>query len=414
MPIHLLDAIFYVESSRLTVGFKQSSRAKEILESLRVVINKGYDLRALQRNPHIVLLNIEWYHSTLKPIMADWLYMWIETQHLGTVLSEQMVKQYLLHDLSEQDDSGDHQQICHLIETSLSIEHKKMLNLGRDWLKSYLPHILQKVDRVSFGLLNKEDYERALAADPHMPRTRGKLAIPFVGKDVPSRSSEFAHPDVILGLTILGYRYEGLRWSDFEDIIANIRSTLTKEIGPYRLRKSSILYCNWVRDAGGFIKGENDPSSHHDPDNEVIPLRLLKRSNDEQMKRLYRFLSNHPDTIHFYLENFIFPAYMDSKVLKLSAAGQELGGEMLFKRRIGFSGTPSDLLPVELGRCGYEKGSDGQMIHVMTSPSVCSFEIISMNCLFLLFLLYSLPSSLISLLYSRDSTFHLTKNLQCN
>jgi hypothetical protein len=345
MPIHILDALFYVESSRLTVGFKQSSRAKEILESLRVIIVHGYQIRALQRNPHIVLLNLEWYHSTLKPVIADWLYMWIETQHLGT-LGEEIVKKYILDDeqhtrqglgsLSESTSLS----IGQLIESSVSIEHKKMLNLARDWLKSYLPHILQKVDRVSFGLLNKEDYERAIATDPHMPRTRGKLSIPFVGKDVPSRSSEFAHPDVIVGLTILAYRYEGLRWSDFEDIIANIRSTLTKEIGPYRLRKSAILYSTWVKDAGGFIKGENDNlsvSSHLN--NEVIPLRLLKRSNEDQMKKLYGFLSNHPDTIHFYLENFIFPAYMDSKILKLSAAGQELGGEMLFKRRIGFSGS---------------------------------------------------------------------------
>ena len=35
---------------------------------------------------------------------------------------------------------------------------------------------------------------------------------------------------------------------------------------------------------------------------------------------------------------------------------------MLFKRRLGFSGTPSDLLPVELGICHYERGSDGQMV----------------------------------------------------
>ena len=40
-----------------------------------------------------------------------------------------------------------------------------------------------------------------------MPRSRFKLAIPFVGKDVPARASEFAHPDVIIGLTVLAYRY---------------------------------------------------------------------------------------------------------------------------------------------------------------------------------------------------------------
>ena len=47
-----------------------------------------------------------------------------------------------------------------------------------------------------------------------MPRSRFKLAIPFMGKDVPSRASEFAHPDIIIGLTVLAYRYEGLRKVD--------------------------------------------------------------------------------------------------------------------------------------------------------------------------------------------------------
>lgn len=391
LPIHLLDAVFFAEQQQLSVGFKQSSRAMEILESLRCVIDDGYACRALQRNPHVVLLNTEWYHHVLRPVMTDWLYMWFETQHLSS-LSEANVKMYLNEGACREHNS----QLAQLIESELSLEHKKMLNLGRDWLFSYLPHVLQKIDRVSFGLLNKGDYDRAIKTDPHMPQTRAKLAIPFVGKDVPSKSSEFAHPDVIIGLTILSYRYEGLRWTDFEDIISNLRSTMTKEIGPFKLRKSSLRYSSWVNDAGGSVKGENtftipddshamdvealdirDPAAvSYNDEKEVVPLRLLKRSNDEQMSKIFQLLKDHPDTIHFYLENFIFPAHMDSKVLKLSAAGQELGGEMLFRRRIGFSGTPSDLLPVELGKCGYEKGSDGKMIHVMTSPSVCSYEVV--------------------------------------
>ena len=47
---------------------------------------------------------------------------------------------------------------------------------------------------------------------------------------------------------------------------------------------------------------------------------------------------------------------------------------MLFSRRIGFSGTPSDLLPLDLGRCGYEKGSDGKMVHILCSPEVVEVE----------------------------------------
>ena len=47
-----------------------------------------------------------------------------------------------------------------------------------------------------------------------MPTTRKLLAVPFLGKDVPSSASEFAHPDVVIGFTILAYRYEGMRDSD--------------------------------------------------------------------------------------------------------------------------------------------------------------------------------------------------------
>ena len=49
------------------------------------------------------------------------------------------------------------------------------------------------------------------------------MAVPFVGKDVPSQSSEFAHPDALIGLTILAYRYEGLRLSDLKRVITQLK-----------------------------------------------------------------------------------------------------------------------------------------------------------------------------------------------
>lgn len=148
---------------------------------------------------------------------------------------------------------------------ALSDDHMKMLNLTHDWLHSLLPFCLMKIDRVinqtqpsrtrtatsnlsknpfpkrffsfylfnrsltsfhttslfgvsqvSFGLLNAGDLARALDRDAKMPRSRKLLAVPFVGKDVPSAAAEFAHPDVAIGLTVLAYRYEGLRWGDFQ------------------------------------------------------------------------------------------------------------------------------------------------------------------------------------------------------
>lgn len=41
-----------------------------------------------------------------------------------------------------------------------------------------------------------------------VPRSRKFCAIPFVGKDVPSPASEFSFPDIVIGLTILAYRYQ--------------------------------------------------------------------------------------------------------------------------------------------------------------------------------------------------------------
>lgn len=72
--------------------------------------------------------------------------------------------------------------------------HKKLMNLSHDWLRTFLPHCLSKVDRVSFGLLTSEECLTALDEDPLVPRSRLGLAVPFMGKDVPSKSAEFAHP----------------------------------------------------------------------------------------------------------------------------------------------------------------------------------------------------------------------------
>ena len=100
-----------------------------------------------------------------------------------------------------------------------------------------------------------------------------------------------------------------------------------------------------------------------------MPLWLLKQSNEEQVTRLFELLRKLPTALHWYLEQAVFPSYTQHQHIKLSASGQELGGSMLFPARIGFSGTPSDLLPLDLGRCGYERGSDGEMLHVLTSEA---------------------------------------------
>lgn len=87
---------------------------------------------------------------------------------------------------------------------------------------------------------------------------------------------------------------------------------------------------------------------------------------------LYELLRELPTIIYHHLCDFVFPATLPYQRLKLSASGQAVGGDMLFGRRLGFSGTPSDLLPLELGKCMYEEGSDGRVIHFLTSPGTRS------------------------------------------
>ena len=100
-------------------------------------------------------------------------------------------------------------------------------------------------------------------------------------------------------------RYEGLRKTDFEqDLIALVRSNFESESGPYKLRPSSLMYNSWVEQAGGRTKGtaasakqskpppraaaaEEEAGAAEAAEDVVVPLWLLKQSNEEQVDRLF-------------------------------------------------------------------------------------------------------------------------------
>ena len=311
--------------------------------------------------------------------------------------------------------------------------HRKLLNLCSDQLRTFLPHCLGKINRVSFGLLTEEQCEAAIAEDPFTPRSRLKMAVPFVALDQPSAASEFAHPDIQIGLSVLAYRYSGIRWSDFVDIIDALKSEFEEQIGPAKERASYRRHENWVLSAGGRIRGlasKEDEERSEGPeraaaagatfaagaaaaaaavgsgaggeggdggdgsggsgegggseggddaendDKEVVNLALLEKSNVSQMKALYELLRKSPQVIHYYLQRFVFPEYTRTQRMKISASGQAIGGDMLVGRRLGFSGTPSDLLPKELGKCEYEVGDDGKILTTLLNPEIVSFELI--------------------------------------
>jgi hypothetical protein len=100
-------------------------------------------------------------------------------------------------------------------------------------------------------------------------------------------------------------------------------------------------------------------------------------ADKSQIKELHNVFSRLPEVIAHYLCCHVFPKIMAFQEIKASACGHELGSSMLFGRRIGFSGTPSNLLPIDLGECFYEPGSDGNIVTVLSDPNVTTAEVLS-------------------------------------
>ena len=241
---------------------------------------------------------------------------------------------------------------------------RQYLTLGRQCLQQTLPHVLQKVDRVSFGLLQPADMTRCGGGQP---RSRALMAVPFLGKDVPSMSSEFAHVDVSIMLTYLGYLYEGLRDTDIRQILVKLQQALHVASGPMHLRTPFVLFERWVAMSRGKQAGGSQP---------ILPLDLLDIDDPAQRHGFSQLCCKSPLVIRWYLHELVFPQVLRASPAKLSCSGQALGSDMLFGLRFGFSGTPSSLLPVDLGQCQYEKLTEGRFFATLSHPGTVAVRVL--------------------------------------
>ena len=383
---HLLDAVFYHQKKKMSVPFHDSREALTILEQISSVIQIGIANKFMQHTPHLVLLNRPFYHKELKPLMARWQLLYLRNKRLPTVDDKHLLSYMVNGPLKDR-------AAASAVHVALDDEYMKMLNLSHDLLRNFLPHVISKINRVSFGLLSKQDIKNS--EEKNVSLARRLAAVPFIGKDIPSRASQFSHPDIVIGLTILAFRYEGLRFSDFENVLLELREKLDSEIGPYHKRPSAIRYREWVEEAGGKVRGPREGEESESQLDEassykkapmgrvggrgaddIWPLHLLDLKDENHMGVTFNLLRNIPRVIQYYLDQFVFPLVMEHHHEKVSASGQDLGGEMLFSRRVGFSGTPSDLLPEELGQCQYDQCVDGQILDYLTSESIVTSRIL--------------------------------------
>ena len=82
------------------------------------------------------------------------------------------------------------------LRRAFSPDAMQQLLLAQSLVAAVLPLALRKQPRVHYGLLDSVEGETL---------TRRLLAVPFLGKDAPSPSSEFSHPDVRTVMTCLAY-----------------------------------------------------------------------------------------------------------------------------------------------------------------------------------------------------------------
>ncbi|KOO20988.1 hypothetical protein Ctob_000046 [Chrysochromulina tobinii] len=400
-----------------------------LMEAIAATLRLGFETTALQQTPHMILLREDFYiESRDEPEVREV----VKQYNVQKLSMQKLMALWLLPLLrrSEVDKKGfsDDDVVGFVTRAPAALanpelrqrfkdlrEHARaMLNLSADWVTQFLPHALKKIDRVTFGVMNEEDLAHARRNDPLMPRSRAKLAIPFISKDVPAPASEFAQPDVVIGLTTLAYRIEGLREEDFGEAIEKLMQDFESETGRYDERPSAELYAEWVQLCGGEVAKPDTNKAARDstdankaardstaagadaepptpvvaappPDHDskklapaeprklvVMPLQFLDRSDRLQTEPLFSAFRLLPEFIHWYLSEICFPFFMKFQDVKLSSSGVDMGGAMLFSRRIGFSGTPSDLLPREFngGKCEFEPGSEGEIVSTLTSANI--------------------------------------------
>ena len=303
LPWFLLDGLLGSDGGS-GGGLEANPMARAARAALKAKVAEGVAAHMLQASPHLLLLSPAWYREQLKPLLAEWSVFWLRPRlQARGGLSDVQIRAYAL--------ARTPPPVA--IMSRLSDGQVKLLNLTADWLDALLPHALSRIDRVHYGLLQPEELERAYARNPSMPRNRALLAVsaatpptqphlsppplrlaapqshspaaprprcllpldarrgrrhhpralaspcqvPFAGKDVPSKASEYAHPDVAIGLTTLAFRYEGLRRHDLAECVRKLKEEMAEQAGPLRQRPACLTWVRWVELAGARVRGSS-------------------------------------------------------------------------------------------------------------------------------------------------------------
>ncbi len=114
----------------MSVNFKESAVALDLLDDIKAVVAEGIAARSFQTSPHLVLLDPAFYHSKLKHLLAQWSLLYLRAkQFVATQVSDEVLVNFMLHGPSSE------AKILDEIKAAHNNEQKKLLTLAHDWLQ---------------------------------------------------------------------------------------------------------------------------------------------------------------------------------------------------------------------------------------------------------------------------------------
>ncbi len=154
---------------------------------------------------------------------------------------------------------------------------QETVRICHKWCQDLLPHVISKHHRYHYGLLSEVDgHDSDLFF----------MAVPFVGKDIPSPESEFSNLDVTFGFTALAYMKQQLRETDIKQLVLHMQHRLREM--KYRMQVLQ-MWQQWT---------EYDLNHSN--------LELLDIEMKDALSNFLNVLQR-PDVKRYYLQNIVLP-----------------------------------------------------------------------------------------------------------
>ena len=139
LVLHIMDAVFYASTRILSSSSDsfQGQGGQPILDKLVKVVEKGHREKTILQSPHLVVVDVNYYHTEIKPIIAKWILIWLKSRFkFSSSVTDEIILKYICPS-----DSKEHKFAVQAIEGKCNSISMQMLNLSADWLRAYLVHV---------------------------------------------------------------------------------------------------------------------------------------------------------------------------------------------------------------------------------------------------------------------------------